>query len=135
MRWWRRRVDGAWIGSTVPAISVGSGWVLGIAAPRKVATSWTVPIPLATPACAPDSPMALASWASSSPVHSTTGVSGCRRRRIRVGLDAVHPGHAQVHEHHVGVVRGGLGQGLGAVGGLADHRQPGPLERQADARA
>ena len=24
------------------------------------------------------------------------------------GLDAVHPGHAQVHEHHVGVMRGGL---------------------------
>jgi hypothetical protein len=43
------------------------------------------------------------------------------------GLDAVHSGHAQVHKHHVGVIRGGLGQGLGTILGLADHRQPGPL--------
>jgi hypothetical protein len=51
------------------------------------------------------------------------------------GLDAVHPGHVQVHQHHVGTVHGGFGDGLGAVDGLADHRQAGALERPADARA
>jgi hypothetical protein len=39
-----------------------------------------------------------------------------------VALDAVHPRHAQVHEHRVGAVGGDLSQGLDAIGGLADHR-------------
>ena len=36
------------------------------------------------------------------------------------GLDAVHARHAHVHEDDVGVQGPGLGQGGGAVGGLAD---------------
>jgi hypothetical protein len=35
--------------------------------------------------------------------------------------------------HHVRVVGGSLRQGLGAVGSLADHHHPGPLEGRADA--
>ncbi len=38
-------------------------------------------------------------------------------------LDAVHPGHPHVHQHHVGVQRAHLGQRRGAVARLADHLQ------------
>ncbi len=37
----------------------------------------------------------------------------------RVGLDAVQPGHPDVHHDHVGVQVGGLGDGVGAVLGQA----------------
>ena len=43
-------------------------------------------------------------------------LSGDGRRRI----NAVHTGHAHIHEDDVGAQRTRLGQGRGAVGGLAD---------------
>ena len=38
-------------------------------------------------------------------------------------LDAVHPRHADVHQHHVGLQRPHLVEGLQAVPGLADDRE------------
>ena len=40
------------------------------------------------------------------------------------GLEAVHFGHAHVHQDHVGLVLGGGLDGLGPVGGLGDHGDP-----------
>ena len=48
-----------------------------------------------------------------------------RRERLVAGdpagrLEAVHHRHPDVHQHHVGVLAGGEGDGLGAVARLAD---------------
>ena len=67
-----------------------------------------------------------------------------RRQRLVAGdpagrLEAVHHRHPDVHQHHVGVLAGGEGDGLGAVARLADdldvgltgeqHREPAAHER------
>ena len=47
--------------------------------------------------------------------------AGWLRRDLPCGFDAIHLGHHQVHQDHVGVQRLSLGDGLGSVARLADH--------------
>jgi len=48
-------------------------------------------------------------------------------------LQAVKPGHAHVHHHHVGLESGGHGDGVPVVGGLADDRQAVVLQQARSA--
>jgi len=48
-------------------------------------------------------------------------------------ISAFHPGHAHVHQDHVGLVLGGGADGFGPVGRLGDHGDPvGSFEDDAE---
>ena len=73
---------------------------------------------------------------SASKVVSTSTSGGSRRGAQRLGGgQPVHPGHPDVHQHHVRGVRGDGGGHLGAVGGLADHPRSGAPPRIIDSPA
>ena len=64
----------------------------------------------------------------------TTLQAGRRRRSSSGGLDPVHDRHPHVHQHHVGLQRQRLLDRLPAVGGGADHRDPGlDVQQRGDA--
>ena len=79
-------------------------------------------------------------YSSRSKVVSMTTLGGVRSARAAGeppgGLEPVHARHADVHQHHVGVVGVRRGQRRLAVGGLPHHRDAvGGLQDDAESRA